>query len=128
MSRPVRQNRNAEVDVRGEKRSNATHASTTDPDARLSRKYPRTGAMLCLIDPALMANRTGLVVQAHLTRADVYTEGRAAKKMIRADFRASTRQLTLGADQGSQPLRLQPVGWKWSWMRWARAAEMPSTA
>lgn len=46
MTRPARRDRNAEVDFRGEKRSNATHASTTDPDARLYRKSPGTGAML----------------------------------------------------------------------------------
>jgi hypothetical protein len=49
MPRSSRQNRNAEVDFRGEKRSNATHASTTDPDARLYKKSPGTGAMLCFM-------------------------------------------------------------------------------
>ena len=44
MPRPDRQSHNAEVDFRGEKRSNAKHVSTTDPDARLYRKSPRTGA------------------------------------------------------------------------------------
>jgi hypothetical protein len=41
MSRPDRLSRNAEVDFRGKKRSNATHASTTEPDARLYRKFER---------------------------------------------------------------------------------------
>ena len=45
MPRPARQNRNAEIDFRGEKRSNATHASTTDPDARLYKKSPGSGAV-----------------------------------------------------------------------------------
>ena len=49
MPRPVHRNRNAEVDFRGEKRSNATHASTTDPDARLFKKSPGAGAMLCFM-------------------------------------------------------------------------------
>ena len=62
MPRPCRQNRNAEVDFRGEKRSNVTHAATTDPDARLYKKSPGTGAMLCFIGPALMENRSGLIV------------------------------------------------------------------
>ena len=44
---PSRRHRNAEVDFRGEKRFNATHASTTDPDARLFRKSRGTGAVLC---------------------------------------------------------------------------------
>ena len=59
MPRPSRQNRNVEVDFRGEKRSNATHASTTDPDARLYKKSPDTGAMLCFMGHALMENRSG---------------------------------------------------------------------
>ena len=70
MPRPNRQNRNAEVDFRGEKRTNATHASTTDPDARLYKKSPGTGAMLCFIGHALMENRNGLIVQGDLTQAD----------------------------------------------------------
>lgn len=67
MPRPTRQHRKAEIDFRGEKRSNATHASTTDPDARLYRKSPGTGAMLCFIGHALMENRGGLIVQGDLT-------------------------------------------------------------
>ena len=46
MTRPARRDRNAEVDFRGERRTNATHASTTDPDARLYRKSPGTGVPL----------------------------------------------------------------------------------
>jgi transposase len=67
MPHPTRQNRNAEVDFRGEKRSNATHASTTDPDARIYNKSQGTRAMLCLIGHALMENRSGLIVQGNLT-------------------------------------------------------------
>jgi len=100
MPRPSRQNRNAEVDFRGEKRTNATHASTTDPDARLYKKSPGTGAMLCFIGHALMENRNGLVVQGDLTRADGHAERRAALDMIHAYSPGSTRQLTLGADKG----------------------------
>lgn len=70
MTRPTRRNRNAEVDFRGERRSNATHASTTDPEARLFKKSPGTGAMLCFMGHSLMENRSGLIVQADLTRAD----------------------------------------------------------
>ncbi|RRH68867.1 IS5 family transposase, partial [Falsigemmobacter faecalis] len=54
-----RQNRNAEVNFRGQRRSNATHVSTTDPDARLYKKSPGTGAMLCFVGHALMENRSG---------------------------------------------------------------------
>ena len=82
MPRATRQHRNAEVDFRGEKRSNATHASTTDPDARLYKKSPGTGAMLCFIGHALMENRSGLIVQGDLTRADGRAERRAALDLI----------------------------------------------
>ena len=51
---PDRQSRNAEVDFRGRKRSNATHASKTDPGSRLYKKSPGTGDMLCFIGHALM--------------------------------------------------------------------------
>jgi transposase len=52
--------RNAEVDFRGQKRSNATHASVTDPEARLYKKSAGTGATLCFIGHTLMENRHGL--------------------------------------------------------------------
>ena len=100
MRRDRPQNRNAEVDFRGEKRSNATHASTTDPDARLYKKSPGTGAMLCFIGHALMENRSGLIVQGDLTQADGHAERRAALDMIHRHSPGSTRQLTLGADKG----------------------------
>lgn len=100
MTRPSHQNRNAEVDFRGEKRSNTTHASTTDPDARLYKKSPGTGAMLCFIGHALMENRSGMIVQGDLTRADGHAERRAALDMIHRHSPGSTRRLTLGADKG----------------------------
>ena len=100
MPHPNRQNRNAEVDFRGEKRSNATHASTTDPDARLYKKSPGTGAVLCFMGHALMENRSGLIVQGDLTQADGHAERRAAMDMIHHHSPGSTRQLTLGADKG----------------------------
>ena len=100
MTRPARQDRNAEADFRGEKRSNATHASTTDPDARLYKKSPGTGAMLCFMGHTLMENRNGLIVQADLTRADGHAERRAALAMIHRHSPGSTCRLTLGADKG----------------------------
>jgi transposase len=100
MPRNTKPHRNAEVDFKGEKRSNATHASTTDPDARLYKKSPGTGAMLCFIGHALMENRNGLIVQGDLTQADGHAERRAALDMIHRHSPGSTRQLTLGADKG----------------------------
>lgn len=96
---PSRRQRNAEVDVRGEKRSNATQARITHPDARLFRKSQGTGAILCYMGHALMENRNGFVVQADLTRADGHAERRAALDMVHRHSPSSTRRLTLGADR-----------------------------
>jgi transposase len=91
--------RNAEVDFQGQKRSNATHASRTDPEARLYRKGPGKEARLCFMGHALMENRNGLVVDACLTEADGHAEREAALAMIepRAD---RPGRITLGADKG----------------------------
>ncbi len=91
--------RNAEVNFHGQKRSNETHASVTDPEARLYRKSEGKEAKLCYIGHALMENRNGLVVEACLTRADGHAERNAALAMIerRADRPA---RITLGADKG----------------------------
>src|SRR5258708_146783 len=74
--------RNAEVDFRGEKRSNETHASTTDPDALLYRKSPGAGARLCYIEYVLMENRNGLVVDAEATRVSGHGERLASLERI----------------------------------------------
>lgn len=100
MSRNTKPHRNAEVDFKGEKRSNAPHASTTDPDARLYKKSAGTGAMLCFIGHALMENRNGLIVQGDLTKADGHAEREAALDMIQRYSPGSTRRLTLGVDKG----------------------------
>ena len=96
---PAGDGRNREADFHGQKRSNETHASTTDPDARLYRKGPGKEAKLCFMGHALMENRNGLVVDACLTEANGHAERIAALHMIepRAD---RSRPITLGADRG----------------------------
>jgi transposase len=96
---PVSGGRNAEVDFRGEKRSNQTHASTSDPDAMLYRKGPGMEAKLCFIGHALMENRHGLFVDTRLTRVSGHAERLAALDMIepRAD---RSEAITLGGDKG----------------------------
>lgn len=89
--------RNAERDFRGEKRSNETHASTTDPDARLYRKGNGQSSRLCFMGHVLMENRNGLVVDAALTRADGTAERAATLEML--DRRKGPRRITLGADK-----------------------------
>ena len=100
MTRPAHRNCNTEVDFRGEKRSNPTHASVTDRDVRLFKKSPGTGAVLCFMGHTLMENRNGLIVQADLTRADGHAERRAALDMIHRHSPGPTKRLTLGADKG----------------------------
>ncbi len=91
--------RNAEVNFHGQKRSNETHASRTDPEARLYRKGPGKEAKLCFMGHALMENRSGLIVDACLTEASGHAERVAALAMIepRAD---QPGRITLGADKG----------------------------
>ena len=91
--------RNAERSFHQEKRSNETHQSTTDPEAKLYKKAAGQPAKLCYMGHALMENRHGLVVDACLTQADGHAERIAALHMIepRAD---RPGRITLGADKG----------------------------
>ena len=89
--------RNAERDFRGEKRSNETHASKTDPDARLYRKANGQSSRLCFMGHVLMENRNGLIVDAALTHADGTAERAATLEML--DRRKGRRRITLGADK-----------------------------
>ena len=92
--------RNIERDWRGQKWSNATHASVTDPDARLYRKAKGKPAQLCYMGHALTENRNGFVVETTLTHADGTAERRAAITMLDALDPGSARRITLGADKG----------------------------
>ena len=92
--------RNIERDFRGMVWSNATHASITDPDARLFRKGKGKPAQLCFMGHALMENRNGFAVEAEMTHADGYGERSAAIEMLHRVDPGSTRRLTLGADKG----------------------------
>lgn len=96
---PASGGRNEEVNFRGEKRSNQTHASTSDPDAMLYRKGSGMEAKLCYIGHTLMENRNRLLVDARLTRVSGHAERLAALDMIepRAD---RPEAITLGGDKG----------------------------
>ena len=89
--------RNAERGFHKEKRSNETHQSTTDPDARLYRKGNGQPAELCYIGHALMENRNGLIVGGVATRATGDAEPLAAIELVKAV--AGRRRVTLGADK-----------------------------
>ena len=89
--------RNGEQDFRGQKRSNETHQSMTDPDARLYRKGDGQPAKLCYLGHVLMENRSGLIVDAELTQATGWAERAAAEAMI--ETTAPSGGVTLGADK-----------------------------
>ena len=91
--------RNGEQDFHGQKRSNETHASTTDPDARLYRKGQGKEAKLCFMGHALMENRNGLIVGATATRASGHAERLAAQHLIEPHANRPQR-ITVGGDKG----------------------------
>lgn len=83
-------------DFHGEKRSNKTHASRTDPDSRLYRKTNQGEAKLAYLGHAIIENRHGFVVAGCVTHADGHAERRAALSMLET-LRGD--RITLGADK-----------------------------
>lgn len=94
---PSTPGRNVDADWKGRPRSNETHASTTDTDARLFKKSKGTPAILCYQGHALMENRNGLVVGAVVTHADGHGERDAATRLLQILPGAGRK--TLGADK-----------------------------
>jgi hypothetical protein len=94
---PPSPGRNGERNFHNEKRSNDTHASSSDPDARLYRKADGRESRLCFMGHVLMENRNGLAVGAALTRATGTAEREAALALL--DRRPANRCITLGADK-----------------------------
>ena len=90
---------NPTVNFHGEKRSNATHESKTDPDAKLARKGNGKEAKLSYSAHALMENRNGLLVGFELDTADGYAERRSALDLV-DNFLPGSKRITLGADKG----------------------------
>jgi hypothetical protein len=91
--------RNAEMQWHGQKRSNDTHASTTDPQARLYRKSHNTAATLCYSGHVPMENRNALIVDAELTTADGYAERATALEML-GRLPTTARRRTVAGDEG----------------------------
>jgi transposase len=87
--------RNPTVDFKGEERKNDTHASTTDPEARLFKKSKGDKSRLCYMGHALMENRNGLVVDVETTQSTGKAEREAAKVMVEL----AQGGATLGADK-----------------------------
>jgi transposase len=94
--------RNEERDFKGQKLSNATHASVTDPEAKLYRKSSQQGADLYYMGHTLMENRNGLVVEATVTQANGTAEREAALAMVKkvVQKKGKKQRITLGADKG----------------------------
>jgi len=89
---------NPSVDFRGAPRTNDTHASRTDPDARLYKKSAGSEARLCYLGHALMENRSGLIVGATVTHATGTAERDAALRLLRRQRRRRGRR-TVGGDK-----------------------------
>jgi hypothetical protein len=88
-------------DFRGQQRKNETHASTTDPDARLYRRSNQAESRLAYLGHLLIENRHGLIADAMATIADGFGEREAATLMVHDRWqRAPWRRRTLGADKG----------------------------
>lgn len=94
---PPTPGRNVDANWKGKPRTNDTHESTTDPDARLFKKSANTGAILCYQGHVLMENRSGLVVGAVVTHADGKGERAAALAML--DTLPGKGPKTVGADK-----------------------------
>lgn len=93
--------RNPSVDFKGERRTNATHRSTTDPEAKLYRKGDGVGAFLCHSGHALTENRHGLVMSVRVDEASGTAERENTLAMLdHLERRHGVRPSTLGADKG----------------------------
>ena len=93
--------RNPSVDFKGERRTNATHRSTTDPEAKLYRKGDGVGAFLCHSGHAVTENRHGLVMSVRIDEAGGRAERENTLAMLdHLECRHGVRPSTLGADKG----------------------------
>jgi transposase len=88
--------RNPTADFKGEKRSNKTHESATDPDARLARKSDGDASRLCHMGHTLMENRSGMIVDVEVTEVTGNAEQEAALLMLQRNAKPGN---TVGADK-----------------------------
>lgn len=91
---------NPSVDFHGEKRANATHVSTTDPQSRLAKKSAGQAARLCFTGHALMENRHGLLVDFQITTTSGTAERDATPVMLETAAARGFHPKTVGADKG----------------------------
>jgi len=95
---PAGGGRSSSEDFRGQRRTNATHRSTTDPDARLYKKARGRAAQLGYLGHVLMEHRSGLIVKTAVTPADGYGEREAALTMLAT--MPGRHRITLAGDKG----------------------------
>ena len=91
--------RNPSVDFHGEKRTNQTHASRTDPEALLAKHSPGEAARLAYAGHLLTENRSGLIVQADLSRATGTAERDTGAQLVKKERKERKGRLTVGADK-----------------------------
>ena len=91
---------NPEVDFKGQRRTNDTHASTTDPEARLARKGKGRESRLAYAGHALMENRNGLVLGLSVTPPHENAEVKAAEALLNAQKRQGIEPDSVGGDKG----------------------------
>lgn len=91
---------NGFADFKGTRRSNATHASVTDPDARLTRKSSGDASRLCYRADVVSENRNGLCAAARASPATGYTESEGCADNVRSMQRRGVNARTMGADAG----------------------------
>jgi transposase len=96
---PPAPGRNADVDYHGERRSNETHHSTTDPEARLARKGNGVAAKLSYARHLLMENRSALIADMELSSATGYAERETALTLLRR-LPTRCRRRTVAGDKG----------------------------
>jgi transposase len=93
--------RNPDVDFHGERRGNASHRSSTDPEARLARKGNGKEARLCYAGHSLIENRHGLITQCELTQASGSAEREAGLRLLAKErIRRGRGRLSVAADKG----------------------------
>lgn len=91
--------RNPSVDFHGEKRTNKTHASTTDPEALLAKHSPGEAARLAYAGHMLTENRNGLIVQADLSQATGTAEREVGAQLVSKERKVRKGRLTVAADK-----------------------------
>ena len=92
--------RNPDVDFHGQRRGNATHRSTTDPEARLARKGAGKEARLCYAGHSLIENRHGLITQCELTQASGSAEREAGLRLLARERGRRRGRMSVAADRG----------------------------